>query len=405
MLLSQKLLSRWPLAGLALVLAWLPAGAIAQVLYRDVTETRLPPIIDPCMDAAAGDVDGDGDLDIALAMEFRANILLLNTGGGLFEQASQLDMPRTVHDSEEVDLVDFDGDGDLDMLFVSEDDQTNELFLQIEPGSFVDSSWRLSVTDVSNTHAVMDIDNDGDPDILVGNIGMNRVLINDGRANFVDETQARWTNEANTQDIELVDVDNDGDLDVITANEGQNELFVNDGQGSLLLAADNMPVLDDESREIRAVDVDGDHDPDLLVANVRFVSQSDQTDYFLLNNGRGVFTEVPANYYPAGERNHFTVQVADLDHDGDQDVMLPHSEIARRGGNTMTLLNDGHGVFIAAGEEGPLPYPLYGNTFDIEVADFNGDGDNDLFFCNRAANMRSGNNARDGQSRLLLYSP
>jgi len=381
----------------------LPVTGYAQVLYRDVTDTRLPVFVGPCMDAAAGDVDGDGDLDIAVAMEFYRNLLLINTGGGKFEFAGSEQMPASLHDSEEVDLADFDGDGDLDMLFVSEDDKTNELYLQIEPGSFVDSSWRISPTGTSNSHAVMDIDADGDLDILIGNIGENRVLINDGSANFTDETESRWVNSGRTQDIELADVDNDGDLDVITANERQNELFLNN-DGVLTLAADNLPEIDDESREIKAVDADGDGDLDLLVANVQFTRGLDQRDYFLLNNGRGVFTEVPENYYPAGERDHFSLQVVDLDHDGDMDVLLPHSEIRRVGGNIIAMLNDGHGVFTEAGDNGPLPPPLYGNSFDIEVADFNGDGHNDLFFCNRAANSR-GNTRRDGQSRLLIFQP
>ena len=380
----------------------LPQAGMAQVLYRDVTETRVPTLVGPCMDAASGDVDGDGDIDIVLAMEFYRNLLLVNQGGGRFTIAGREDMPASIHDSEEVALADFDGDGDPDMLFVSEDDQTNELYLQIEPGSFVDSSYRIGPRGTSNSLAVMDLDNDGDLDILIGNIGANSVLINDGQANFTDESAARWVNSGRTQDIELADVDNDGDLDVITANEGQNELFLNNGRGVLELAAGNLPQINDESREIKAVDVDGDRDPDLLVANVEFGRSYGRRDYFLLNNGDGVFTEVPANYYPAGERDHFSLQVADLDHDGDMDVLLPHAEIRRTGGNVIALLNDGHGVFTEADESGPLPKPLYGNSFDIEVADFNGDGNDDLFFCNRAANSRS-DRRRDGQSRLLIY--
>ncbi len=397
---------RWAPLSMALTaaLSALPVAGLGQVLYRDVTDTRIPTLVGPCLDAAAGDVDGDGDIDIALAMEFYRNLLMINQGGGRFVIAGSQSMPVSAHDSEEVDLADFDGDGDLDMLFVSEDDRTNEFFLQIEPGSYVNSSYRIGPEGTSNSHAVLDLDNDGDLDILIGNIGVNRVLINDGNANFSDETDTRWVNSGRTQDIELADVDNDGDLDVITANEGQNELFLNNGEGVLILAAENLPEIDDESREIRAVDVDGDRDLDLLVANVQFARTTSQQDYFLLNNGDGVFTEVPANYYPAGERNHFTLQVVDLDHDGDMDVILPHSEITRVGGNVISLLNDGTGVFTEADESGPLPRPLYGNSFDIEVADFNGDGHDDLFFCNRAANRR-GDNRRDGQSRLLIWQP
>jgi len=89
----------------------------ADPLYQDVTATRLPAGVlnGLSMDARLADIDGDGDPDIVIAIEFRPNILLLNDGQGRFSDASDR-LPRTEHDSEDVGIADFDGDGDLDIV-------------------------------------------------------------------------------------------------------------------------------------------------------------------------------------------------------------------------------------------------------------------------------------------------
>ena len=380
------------------------SSALAQQsLYTEVTDTHLPPdIAGRCMDAAAGDVDGDGDLDLALAMEFEPNILLLNDGTGVFANGSAR-LPRDVHDSEEVAFADFDGDSDLDLVLVSEDDQTNELYLNDGSGNFSDASNRIPVGGTSNAHAVLDLDGDGALDLLIGNHGNNRALINSGNAEFTDRSETLWQNDSPTQDLELVDVDGDGDLDVVVANEAQNQLYLNDG-GRLVDATDGrMPTRDDETREIKAADVDGDGDPDLIVANVRFVSSWPQQDYLLLNDGTGVFTDADADWLPDGDRNHFTIQVVDLDGDGDIDILAPSSFVRRGAGDYRVLLNDGGGRFSTAETGSVLPASADGNGFDIEVADFNGDGHDDLFLCNRSSVANPGaGSASGGQPRLLL---
>jgi hypothetical protein len=372
-------------------------------LYTEVTATHLPAgIAGRCMDAAAGDADGDGDLDLALALEFESNILLINDGSGRFENGSDR-LPRDVHDSEDVAFADLDGDGDLDLFLVSEDDETNELYLNDGNGRFVDASDRIPVTGVSNGHAVLDIDGDGDIDLLIGNQGPNRLLINNGDAQFTDRTAELWPNDSPTQDLELVDVDGDTDLDVIVANEAQNRLFLN-GDGRLIDAtAGRLPEREDETREIRAADVDGDGDQDLLVANVSFVTSWSRQDRLLLNNGDGFFIDAAQNAFPNDDRDHFTIQVADLDADGDLDVITPHSVVRGGAGNYRVLLNDGNAVFSESAEGSVLPESTDGNGFDIEVADFNGDGSEDLFFCNRSSVANPGAGvASGGQPRLLF---
>jgi len=388
------------------VAALTTAGGLgAQPLYTEVTATHLPPsIAGPCMNADAGDADGDGDLDLALAMEYEPKILLRNDGAGRFGNASE-QLPRTIHDSEDVAFADFDGDGDLDLVFVSEDDRKDELYLNDGEGRFSDVSDRLTPDDVTNGLVVLDMNGDGAPDILTGNIGTDRVLINDGEGRFRDETPTRWVQgsaDSRTQELTAFDADGDGDLDVAVANEGQNQLYLN-ASGTLVdVTAAQLPRENDESREIRAADFDGDGDLDLVVGNVRFVLDEPDVDTLLLNDGKGFFTQAPAGSLPrAGDASNFTIQAVDLDGDSDVDVVAPSTVFERAAGTLRVLLNDGKARFSVAAPGTVLPASVDGNGFDVEVADFDGDGRNDLFLCNRAS---VGNDPEEsgGVQRLLL---
>jgi len=384
-------------------------GAPAQPLYMEVTSTHLPSgIAGQCMDSAAGDADGDGDLDLALAMEYEQNILLLNDGRGQFTNASA-QLPRAMHDSEDVAFADFDKDGDLDLVFVSEDDRKDELYLNDLKRSdgaarFTDASDRLTPDDVSNALVVIDLNADGAPDLLTGNIGIDRALVNDGAGRFRDETETRWPQgsaDSRTQDLEAFDADGDGDLDVAVANEGQNQLYRNDNGVLVDVTAERLPPENDESREVRAADFDGDGDLDLIVANVQFLLDEPERDALWLNDGKGSFSAAPANWAPVtGDDSNFTVQALDIDGDADVDIMAPNTVFRRAAGDYRVLLNDGNARFTLATRDALLPRAVDGNGFDIEVADFDGDGRDDLFFCNRASTDEA--TASGGVQRLLL---
>jgi len=387
------------------MLACIAGHAGAQPLYTDATQTHLPPgLAGPCMDAAAGDADGDGDLDLTLAMEFARNVLLLNDGAGRFADASA-QLPRAAHDSEDVAFADFDGDGDLDLVFVSEDDRKDELYFNDGAGGFSDESGRLAPDDVSNALVVLDLDGDGSPDVLTGNVGIDRALLNDGSGRFRDETATRWAQgaqDSRTQDLEAFDADGDGDLDVAVANEGQDQLYLNVTGVLVDVTATNLPRSNDESREIRAADFDGDGDLDLAVANVRFVRSEPERDALLLNDGKGVFTRAPDGSLPEdGDRSNFTIQAHDLDGDSDVDLIAPNTLFGRQSGDYRVLLNDGSARFAAAAPDMVLPESVDGNGFDVEIADFDADGRADLFLCNRAS-LRNDAAGSGGTQRLLL---
>ncbi|HUF79055.1 MAG TPA: VCBS repeat-containing protein, partial [Thermoanaerobaculia bacterium] len=155
------------------------------------------------MGVVAADFDGDGDEDLFLAhLTGETNTFYRNDGGGLFldETArSGLGQPSMSSTGFGVGVLDYDGDGRLDLFVASgavqvieaqaraEEPyplrQRNQLFRNLGGGRFtevvVEAGPALELSEVSRGVAVGDVDNDGDPDLLVvNNSGPVRLLLN-----------------------------------------------------------------------------------------------------------------------------------------------------------------------------------------------------------------------------------
>ncbi|NER13526.1 hypothetical protein GWK08_08770 [Leptobacterium flavescens] len=361
--------------------------------YQDVTTTNLPyeDLQQLSMDAAIADLDGDGDLDILIANEHRPNILLINDGKGKFTNESASRIPQVNHDSEDIGIADFDLDGDPDIIVVSEDDKTNELYLNNGDGTFTDAGSRIPVTGTSNSVVVYDINNDGAPDILIGNNGQNNILINDGKGHFKDETIQRFGEFTDvTQDLTLGDIDGDGDQDILVANEDANRILINDGKGFFKDQSSDRLVYrttPEETREVDVADIDGDGDLDILYGNVQaFVPNAQRQNRLLLNDGKGFFSDITDTNLPKDDNRCFGVAFLDIDNDGDVDIMTGNTNGARFGGITpfSVYLNDGKGKFTE-GTDSIMPDSIGGRGFDIDFIDLNGDGIKDLFLSNRGS--------------------
>ena len=362
--------------------------------FVDATDTHLPqsPGLNT-MDVVAVDLNGDGRLDLVTAQEWLLNTVMMGEEGGRFRLASdlleplaedelavgppQLGQPGMGHDSEDIAVADFDGDGRPDLIIVQEDDVkfgrsgVHEYYRGTAEG-FRRVRGVLPDTE-ANGIAHADLNGDGRDDILIVGAGQDRLLINDGRGGFTDETEARLPREgAIGQDGEFADMDGDGDLDIVLGLEGGHALWLNDGQGRFTDATkERMPPAGFvEARKVAPVDVDGDGDLDLYFSHVNWQGR-DGRDRLFINDGRGRFTDETAARIPAEAELTVDARFADLDGDGDLDMVRADRP------TISVLMNDGAGRFtdVTAAVIGAVGQ----HVLAVELADFDGDGVTDLY--------------------------
>ncbi|MCS6626222.1 VCBS repeat-containing protein [Roseibacterium beibuensis] len=408
------------IASLTLVafgLAAAPALADPAFRFEDVTATHLPDsVLRNSMDVGVADLDGDGDLDVVVPQEFRLNKMLLNQGGGRFADASdripaltaeelaggppQLQFSDAGHDSEDVSVADFDGDGVLDVIIVAEDDvrfgrtQVHEYLRGLGGGRF--ERVRPGLPDMeADAVAHADLDADGDIDLLIAGAGQDRLLLNDRGGAFVDVTADHLPPEDKvTQDIETADLDGDGDLDLVLGQEGGHALWLNDGRGRFTDASDRLPAPGNvEARKVTPADVDGDGDLDLYFSHVGWQEREPQ-DRLLINDGAGRFADESAARIPAETGTTLTARFADLDGDGDLDLVRGEH------GPLTVWANDGAGVFTDI-SSAVLPHRAEGPNIALALADFDGDGRIDIYI----GQLKAGRPDETIRDRLLLNRP
>jgi hypothetical protein len=203
---------------------------------------------------AIGDVNGDGWMDIVMGNsgEQGQNFLWLGDPArpGYLIDATATHLPVVNDGTQGIALADLDGDGDLDMV-VANEVPPNRLLLNDGRGRFTEAPDRLQTTVPLHTREVhvFDATKDGKPDILFLNLTSNagarerdpqaRLLVNDGRGRFIDETDKRLPrNSFSSWGGAVVDFNDDGHLDLIVGaievpgfNPLQARAYANDGKG------------------------------------------------------------------------------------------------------------------------------------------------------------------------------
>lgn len=377
------------------------APANATPWFTDAS-ANLPPNANgyATMDAVAHDLDGDGDLDLVLPQEWRPNRILINDGQARFTLATlpaprEDELVRPAHiqqplqkDTEDASIADFNGDGLVDLIMVVEDDiklgrrNVHQYYRAIAGGGYERIYGQLPDT-IADAIAHADITGDGSADIIISGEGQDRLLINDGAGNFRDETEVRLPREAATaQDAEFFDADRDGDLDLVLGLEGGHALWINNGQGVFAdETAQRLPNPGNvEARKVTPADVDGDGDLDLYFAHVSWQGRAPQ-DHLLINDGSGAFTNETSTRLPQEDALGLDAEFADLDGDGDLDIVVGN------GGEVRVLANNGQGRFTDITSEA-LPAAIDGLSISIEIADFNGDGRPDIYVGQLQQNAR-----------------
>lgn len=185
------------------------------------------------------------------------------------------------------------------------------------------------------------------------------------------------------------DFNGDGRADLLVIGHGtdtppfpgeQAKLFIQSADGRLVdETATRLPQRLGFTHNLAVADIDGDGDLDAYFANVFGGSAG---PLFLINDGRGVFTEaadrLPADIAARSGGNVFTAAaLVDVNGDGRPDLVLGGENVAAK---NELLLNDGTGRFVrnAAYELPPKLHGARAVTVAITSADLNADGAPDL---------------------------
>ncbi|MGB5322780.1 FG-GAP repeat domain-containing protein [Lutimonas sp.] len=235
------------------------------------------------------------------------------------------------------------------------------------------------------------------------------------QALWIDETEVylpvtkEWTNR-----VEVADINGDQKLDILFANGGNysapgtlesSRVFINQGAEKKFQEITSQIFGEDKfiSRVIKVRDINNDDIPDMILGTT-YQTQSQ----LYLGLGNGTFKNVTSSHLPNIKASIGDLELGDVDHDGDLDMVLadwgPGSNMNNTGGRTMLWLNDGNGNFTDA-TSSQMPELLIQFSWDVEFFDFDNDFDLDIAVsCKRCATSRIFVNDGNGsftEKRLL----
>ncbi|MEO8087980.1 MAG: FG-GAP-like repeat-containing protein, partial [Bacteroidota bacterium] len=256
--------------------------------------------------------------------------------------------------------------------------QNNLLYINNGIGGFVPVATDTIVRDnqPSDGATWADCDNDGDLDCYVVNWynTSNLFYTNDGTGTFTKFAGIVNTSGGFCETASWGDYDMDGLLDLYVTNSAgtnKNLLFHNDGGNAFTKIITGSMVNDvSDSRSVNWTDIDSDGDLDLFVSN-----ESGQNEEMYRNDGGGVFTKQIIGALVNDFGNTMSSSWADYDNDGDLDVFL-----ANDAGNNGLFRNDGAFVFTKIIAD--TVSKSNANSFSSSWSDIDNDGDVDLFVTN-----------------------
>lgn len=236
----------------------------------------------------------------------------------------------------------------------------------------------------SNQFTVLDIDHDGDLDIVVANgqgysslgaLLKPRIYINDGAGFFADQTDARVPGVTGCfRGVEAGDMDGDGWEDLVLSQDYNRQplLLRNTGGGFFVdETVARLPAMTMSSARAQFGDIDNDGDLDLFFCNSGTVNRFGSGPPRLFqNNGAGVYTNISATHIPTGNvPDQQDAIFGDVDADFDLDLHIT----SRSSGQSRFWTNNGGGTFAN------VAIPSGAGAYSYDMGDIDGDGDFDLF--------------------------
>jgi FG-GAP-like repeat len=293
------------------------------------------------------DYDNDGDLDLFVARRHGLpNSLLENDGKGSFTDVTVKCGLLAFSDTAAVQWVDYDLDGLLDLM-IGNYDHPFEIYRQTSPGIFKGVSWELDLWRPVPVEKIQvtDLNLDGFPDLFLSIRGQSDQLLY-----ALPTTQSeKWRFREKSAEFKMAlttepgtfvsfDLENDGDPDVLLGTatgdsekrisealnqldrqpENHLRLFVNNGEGVLTEATvgSGLEGIEDV-HDIKMVDLDNDGFEDVLVITGDLASNR-----ALWNRGGVIFRDVSQVSGLSYLNSPIETHIVDLESDGNLDVFL-----------------------------------------------------------------------------------
>ncbi len=306
------------------------------------------------LDQDAGDVDGDGFVDLVYALSgSRLEVLSNNAGGDIGFTHASTDFSSGVI---WIKLGDLDGDGDLDVFSNGASEQA--VLFNDGAGNF-SLNTVASIASLTSTE-LGDIDADGDLDAVLAGYDRYGVLFNDGAGGF---SGSSYNTPVQSQEAVLGDLDSDGDLDLLVVGyNDNNRVLLNNGDGTF---ATGSAAGSGVSYSAALGDLDGDGDLDAVVAN------TNGTHTLLNNQGNAIFT---TQSLPAANSSEAIVELGDMDGDGDLDIVTVYDDEPTEFCRNLGGFNFDREQLSA------------GDAVNLSIADF--DNDNDLDIAESSAALK-----------------
>jgi hypothetical protein len=332
---------------------------------------------------AVGDIDNDGDMDLAVGLEDGTVQIFRNEGFGMAYNSSVAGPSA----SSAVDAGDFDADGNIDLVFAGYESDPSDapgpvIVLRNQgPGNSPTVYW----TQLPGQHAISkdvawaDFNDDGDLDFVVAEyLSPNRVYLQDSANSTFNLSPWTPTSEP-TLGVAVGDINGDGHIDLVFANGANqaNEIYLGDGFGDF--TEGNYPMLDQAwlratSQDVALADMDLDGDLDIAFANSATLTVStNAVNRAFRNDPEGL---VP-DWEEDGSASAATMALAWGDWNGDGYPDLAVANTASPNGTVNRVYDNSHGTLLATSTWSTGSATV---SQAVEWIDWDGDGDLDLAF-------------------------
>lgn len=335
------------------------------------------------------DFDQDGDLDIVIAVQTMGKIgWYENLGGGIFSDEKYVVFGNN-GGMYDFNVGDVDQDGDFDVVMPSK--SLHKIFWFENDGAMNFPNVHLISSSVSTPYnsELIDLDGDFDLDVISTSTGDDKIAWYENLGSGVfGPQQILSTSTTNPDDVRAADMDNDGDNDIVVLvpSDGKIYLFQNLGGGAFASQQQIASTIQNLA-EVKLQDMDGDNLKDIIYAfQGGSVSLPSGGVAWCKNMGSNSF-QAPTiiNSNPIVAR---TLEVGDFDNDLDLDVICGNNAVSNTGNydSLIVYLNDGNQNFsiadVASFYAGGVSYPT-----SISVGDLNGDGVMDVSTCSSGSTI------------------